>query len=114
MGMSKFTRGRVKVAEALGKGIGEGEGNAQVPVFFLERELYPFWLSPPHFLVLIDGFGYTPLEERSSDTVNSRHLMILLLPRFVRYFAARDPLHSSGPKNIGEMIQSYRRKKFPS
>ncbi len=39
----------------------------QVPVFFLERELYPFWLSPPHFLVLIDGFGYTPLEERCSD-----------------------------------------------
>jgi hypothetical protein len=45
----------------------------QVPTFFLERELPPFWLSPLHFLVLIDSSGYTSLEERSSESVNSRN-----------------------------------------
>jgi hypothetical protein len=42
MGMSKFTRGRVKVAEALGKGIGEGEGNAPSAGFLPGKGTLPF------------------------------------------------------------------------
>lgn len=63
-----------------GVGIEAAEKNSmyQVLTFFLESELHLFWLHAFYIIVLLKIFGYTPLNERSTDSNSSRHFCSII------------------------------------